>query len=232
MKICEKCGKQLNDDAVFCEGCGVCFENNENCILNSEIEEQSGLKTVNASETCNFINGYEEAICSLGSGYFANMINNGSVSKVNATLTQKRVYFEGISLEGSVKRLTSVKQSKIVDIRDITGTSFVYTRRISFLIAGIISLLIACGMLAYNMVVPSYMHISLGIYDPFIIGFILFFVLYLLIKRSIFLIEYAGGSLGFDINWVKREEVIEFQKQIHIAKDKCIAETLEYVNKQ
>ncbi len=23
MKICEKCGKQLNDDAVFCEGCGT-----------------------------------------------------------------------------------------------------------------------------------------------------------------------------------------------------------------
>ena len=42
MRYCEKCGKQLNDEAVFCEGCGT--------KVSEEIKEE--VKQVFTCESC------------------------------------------------------------------------------------------------------------------------------------------------------------------------------------
>lgn len=73
-----------------------------------------------------FFNTDEHEICSIGTGYLANYVSGEGARRTGATLTNKRVYFSGhvftITDKGGP---VALKQSKVVNTRDITGTGYV-----------------------------------------------------------------------------------------------------------
>lgn len=68
----------------------------------------------------------EKYIASLGNGYIMNYLTNGSMSKGFAFITDKRVYFKGSCLSGTGKNLVKTNEERTVDVKNITGSGFIY----------------------------------------------------------------------------------------------------------
>lgn len=207
MKKCPKCGENFNNDVDFCINCGIKLQyaNENQNIANNEAPEWIG------------IDMDERIIAKLGNGYFKNIITTGDVSKVNAILTKKRLYLSGKSYEISKGILTSYKVSKVINIEDITGTGFIYVsniRLILFSILFFIAALITINSLSGLAII--FLLIALALFTAFFIT-----------QKSIFKIEYAGGSIGFDVKWLDVNESVIFQKKIYQVKDKRKKEIIQ-----
>lgn len=82
-----------------------------------------------------FVNKNEKYISSLGNGYIMNFFANGSLKRGFAIVSDKRVYFRGSCFSGQGKTLRKTDEERTVDIKDVTGSGFVYHRYIGVLIA-------------------------------------------------------------------------------------------------
>ena len=193
----------------YCISCGARLQQiseNENTSIN-EPREWTGIDID------------EVIVAKLGNGYFQNLITTGDISKVNAILTQKRLYLSGKSYDISVSNgaLTSFKISKVINIEDVTGTGFVYISNIKFILFAILFFIVA--LLTMN----SYANLAL---ISILISIALVIAFYIN-QKSIFKIEYAGGSIGFDVKWLNVNESVIFQKKIYQVKDKRKKEIIQ-----
>lgn len=206
MKICSKCGKKYNNDLDYCITCG-------SKLQQVSQEEEKFIKENNLSENNSWIgiDLDEKIIAKLGNGYFKNLITDGDISKVNAILTQKRLYLCGKSYDISVSSgtLRSFKVSKVINIEDVTGTGFVYISNIMFILFAILFFIAALiTMMSYGNLALIFIFISIALLIAFGIN-----------QKSIFRIEYSGGSIGFDVKWLNAQESVIFQKKIYQVKD-------------
>lgn len=88
-----------------------------------------------------FISRDEKYIASLGNGYIMNFFANKSIKRGFAYITNKRVYFKGSCLSGTGKHLVKTDEERTVDVKNITGSGFIYQRYWGILVALIISLI-------------------------------------------------------------------------------------------
>ncbi|MCM1188611.1 MAG: SHOCT domain-containing protein [bacterium] len=89
-----------------------------------------------------FVSRDEKFISSLGNGYIMNYLINGSFSKGFSIITNKRVYFRGSCFSGQGKALVKTNEERTVDIKDITGSGFIYKRYIGILLGLITAFLV------------------------------------------------------------------------------------------
>ena len=82
-----------------------------------------------------FVNKNEKYISSLGNGYIMNFFANGNLKRGFAIVSDKRVYFRGSCFSGQGKTLKKTDEERTVDVKDVTGSGFVYRRYIGILIA-------------------------------------------------------------------------------------------------
>lgn len=216
MKICSRCAKSFEDDVDFCNSCGIKLmevqleedEQHEQPYENIDYESEDSDDEAEYSE---FVDNDEQIVAELGSSYLKNIISEGKVSDVSAVLTQKRLYLDGKTYLISGKSLTAIKESRIINVEDITGTGFVYFSNITFILISIIILIAS--------IIVSVMELeALGVIGFFVAVF--FFIAYFLNRVSIFRIEYAGGSIGFKVEWDSRKASENFQKEIIRVKDR------------
>lgn len=92
-----------------------------------------------------FIDKDEKYISSLGNGYIMNYLINGSLSKGFSVVSNKRVYFRGSCFSGQGKSLRKTDEERTVDIKDITGSGFIYQRYIGILLGLFVALLALIG---------------------------------------------------------------------------------------
>ena len=94
----------------------------------------------NSAYSGKFCDPNELQISTIGTGYIANFISVGEAQRAGATLTNKRIYFTGkvFTLDGK-GGLSSIKQRKIVNVRDVTGTGYILYNPLYLLICGIAS---------------------------------------------------------------------------------------------
>ena len=226
MKVCPKCWRYNDDTSEKCIGCGESLVNIEtinsvqyqNQTENSKVENKVN-SVQNEPREWIGIDMDEIIVAKLGNGYFQNLITTGDVSKVNAILTQKRLYLSGKSYDISVSKgiLTSFRISKVINIEDVTGTGFVYINNIKFIFFAILFFLAALiTMMSYTNLALIFILISIALVIAFYIN-----------KKSIFKIEYAGGSVGFDVKWLNVNESIIFQKKIYQVKDQRKKEIIQ-----
>ncbi len=177
-----------------------------------------------------FVNTDEEPLAALGNGYLQNLASYGLFSKGNSVLSNRRVYFNGRTFyKGTGKKgWGSVRQSKIVEIDDVNGTEFTLYSPIGLLITGIV-----CCVISFLAII---VFAIMGMGDSFYSGNIssagitymsavlligmINIITYLIKRKTFFSINYAGGSIGFPISWLGMETIRDFQRQLHLAKDK------------
>lgn len=82
-----------------------------------------------------FVNASEEYISSLGNGYILNFLANRSVKRGFAIISDKRVYFRGSCFTGTGSHLVKSDEQRTLDIKDITGSGFIYKRYLGTLLA-------------------------------------------------------------------------------------------------
>ena len=58
-----------------------------------------------------------------------------------------------------------------------------------------------------------------GLLIPFLVSCFLVFLDYLKKRKTMFQIQYAGGSIAFDVSYYAKAEIEDFQKQLRRAKD-------------
>ena len=193
-----------------------------------------------------FVSKDEKFIGSMGNGYIVNYLVNHSVSRGFAFITDKRVYFKGTCLTGTGKRLTKSNEERTVDLKSITGSGFIYRNPIGLKIAAVILMVLGalevllsllCRLLEHwlfsGSIRPARWYnlywcldeITLGVparlwlwFGVVILG-ILLFLAYLLLRKTLFRIEYAGGCIAFDVSLYAKAEMDDFQKQLRRAKD-------------
>lgn len=156
----------------------------------------------------------EEQIEVLGGSYLSNMLRGGGISKGFGILTDRRFYFKGKCLVKTGATHRWVNEEYAVDLEDITATGFVYARRIFLLLAAVM-----CAVLGSIYIMDGYSDsIAMGIF-LYIVTAILC-VAYILLKRAIYEIYFAGGSICVNVSkYGGMKEVRAFNKKLRVAKD-------------
>jgi len=173
----------------------------------------------------------EHQITTLGTGYIANFISKGAVEESGATLTNRRIYFSGTTFMFNEKgQLFSIKEQKIVNVRDITGVGYKIFSPIQYIIAGVTSLILGAIVMMMTMEevrqgwgahgatirISSIGGWSMGAGAIFLIVCIFLYFNY---RKTLLSIEYAGGNISYDARWLDSGEQDVFIRNIHLAKD-------------
>ena len=145
-----------------------------------------------------FFNTDEREICSIGTGYIANYVSGGGASRAGATLTNKRVYFSGsvftINHKGEPVLL---KQRKVVNTRDITGTGYLFYNPLKWAIYASIAAIVGIASAISMDGGAGTSGLLLGLIIAGGLG-----AVYYLKRMTLIAVEYAGGSLAFDVRWI------------------------------
>jgi hypothetical protein len=248
--VCEKCGTEVTKKNKSCPKCGEAV--NAKRKKSPEIKEYN-LKDKEVQKLSElFISRDEKYIASLGNGYIMNFLTNKSTKKGFAFITNKRVYFKGSCLSGRGRVLVKTNEERTVDVKNITGSGFIYKRYWGIVIALIITLLVSlagtiasawfCAELVNrnqpqatiasreltNLVVaydaapsPSYLPylVSIGLCLSLVSICSIGIKNYLLKRKTLFRIEYAGGGIAFDVSFYAKAEIDDFQRQLRRVKD-------------
>lgn len=191
-----------------------------------------------------FVSTSEEFISSLGNGYFLNFISDGVLKNAFAIISNKRVYFRGSCYSGQGKNLTISEENRTVDIKDVTGSGFIYKRRIGIIFGLGFALLVSfvgfiVGFWYFNKFISSfteYLYVMIergkniflvsllhsfgsGLLLSLFVSTLIVFINYLKKRKTLFQVQYAGGSIAFDVSYYAKAEIEDFQKQLRRVKD-------------
>lgn len=112
--FCGNCGKQIEDNSVFCPCCGAMVE--------KEISVENGSKYAKI-----FVEPNENYIASLGNGYINSFLTAQKINRCIAFLSDKRVYLRGNMIDINNGKIERINMQKTIDLEDITGTGFVFS---------------------------------------------------------------------------------------------------------
>ena len=167
----------------------------------------------------------ERQIATIGTSYIANFLSGGGAKQAGATLTNRRIYFSGkVFSFNDNGHLSSVKQRKIVNVRDVTGVGYIQYNPIQYLVWGFAVLIFGImvfaltGTSTWQGWEPSPLGIG-GLVTGMQVSICLI-VLFFLYRKTLLSIEYAGGNIAFDARWLQSNEEDTFIRNIHLAKDK------------
>lgn len=152
-----------------------------------------------------FLDPSEREIATLGVGYVQNILTGTKVGQSSAILTEKRLYYTGVLFTGAGQ----VSGKHIVPVGDISMTSFIHKNNIWLKWFGVILGIVGISILSKG---PLGLLLILVGVACIIKGF--------LGKATIFEVSFPGGRFRFNINWYSLGDVENFQRQIHVQKDR------------
>ena len=216
MNYCSNCRSELEDDAVFCPNCGMSCANGarrangqrnygqrqanntmarpRNTMGGPGTAFQNQIPPQYGRDEDVFVDPNESIISRVGGGWLLNLAMVGSIQRVNGILTDKRCYLQGKLWE---KNLREIKFESIINVEDINATYFRYERQLSYLIWAIV----CCVLVVF---------IPVGLF---------MFWKYYKSKVTLFVIEYPGGTIEFEVYAADFAQVQMFGKEIHRVKE-------------
>lgn len=108
VRFCEKCGTELIDGV-----CPKCI-NEEDTLENNKDDKFKSI----------FLSPNEKMVTVLGNSYFQNFLKMGTINQGFVIVSDMRAYFRGTSYEIGDGEIIQLKQSRVVDLQDITGVGF------------------------------------------------------------------------------------------------------------
>ena len=247
--FCQQCGKELPEGAQECPSCGaktgkaINFEDvkgyanqkgqeitqsvqNMAQDFKHQMQEEKEVRQIKDISNI-LVNPEERQIAVLGSGYLSNLIRNGQLAKGFGVLTDHRFYYRGKCFNRTEKMLYKTDEEKTVDLQDIMASGFVYNRNI-FLAILALTATVCTVLLSIAEYADSYYN-----YDTF--WFILLFggaisialwVLYLVYKRAIYQISFAGGMIAIKAATYGSKQLHNFDRQLRQAKDEKLKKAM------
>lgn len=251
MKECPSCKTKNRNDAHFCAECGADLKDvpaadNELAAaagsLLGKAKEAAASGAKKAKETAGaftggqdfavnppvsssvdgapqkrrsvLVNPSERIISTIGSSYLQNYLSGDGVRKGIGVLTQKRFYYKGKNFAVNGRQMVSTTEEGVVSIEDITFTMFTYVRHIGLLIFSVLLLLVST--IGFYMPRDGYM-----IAYPCWIAAAVLVIIFLIKRQTVFQVSFPGGSFGFDIRYYPIRDIRDFQRQLHLLKDRC-----------
>lgn len=222
--FCTKCGTELIDGV-----CPKCTQ--EQATSNKQDEKFKRF----------FMSPKEKLVTTLGNTYIQNFLNNGSLKKGFAVVSDRRVYFQGTTYEivtkkSGRKKAIKTRKSRTVDLKDVTGTG--YDCYSNYVIKILSILLFIAGLIFWLTTLFSFedksyydtklvFHLS-GIHVVILCMLLLpgliSLAIYFHSKVNLVAVQFAGGEIAFDIRWFSEKEIADFQRQLRLAKDRAVEE--------
>ena len=229
--FCGKCGQELPEGTKVCPNCGEALEKNSGFegmkdFAGQKVQQASAnfqgvyhetkderKKSVNMNTiNVTFASPDEQLQTVIKGGYVRNIFSGGGLSQEIGAITNRRLYYRG----KNYKSAGSGKEDCTVDLQDITSTGFSYYSSVWYILIAVVFLLagliLAAGMEESGIMVVLWLFALLS------------FIRYFFSKRTIYVITYAGGSLGMNVSFFGLEAIREFDRQLHIAKDERLAD--------
>ena len=215
--FCKKCGTELIDGV-----CPRCTQDESN----SEDDYERKISQL-------FMSQNERLVAVLGKKHSEKYLEKGKCREGFAIISDKRLYSFGRSYDIGTnlfgkKTVRENKQSKTIDLKDITGTWEGSYRPICWLMVGIIHLIlviagIIAGMiLAVEQDTPTEALIMFGFIPVLLFFMIIYIIIHIVSKIRVLAVQYNGSEMGFDMAYFTTEEIDDFQRNLRIAKDKVI----------
>ena len=245
MKKCPVCGRSNTDDSEVCESCGNQLGDGRNIFdaykaLNKDAVDilldgrgkhsESGNKEVSSTSkrtSENLIDPDETVQATIGVSYIQNLISGEGFKNGAAILTDRRLYYFGRSFSKVGRGINTATEEGVVSVEDITYTHIDHGSPVSLLIAAVASFVLA-ALLFINTWGST--DDSAGMMGFLILVFLIlgavFLVAYYVGKSTVLEIEFPGGEGGkycFDARWHSLSSMREFQRQIHLVKDRIKA---------
>ena len=162
-----------------------------------------------------FYDDDEELEAVLGRSFIESLLTGRGLSKGALILSDKRLYQKGRRYDSLLGRgWSAVKGSSVVEVSDITGTSFGKHTNIATLVVTIIFFVIGCLGGFYYFDISYWDTSALWIFIPALLPAVFFYWLYTAQKLSIFMVNYSGGAIGMNASWFSHKELDEFQRSI------------------
>lgn len=198
-----------------CTHCGAQYEGStcHQCGYPANAAPQKNLRSL-------LIDQSETIYAVLGSSLARTFLTTGQLGNGFSILTDKRVYFKGKCLKRKGKGFYFTTEERTVDLKDVTGTGFVHSSAPWALMLCYICLIFPVAILLNALLNGKESEsIALGFMATLVIP-ATFYIIYKLRTYACFEIAYAGGGIAFDLRWINKEEVSQFQKQLVLLKQK------------
>lgn len=182
-------------------------------------EQQNEKKATAQPQKSMLIDPGETVIASIGNSYLQNMVGSRSVKSGFALLTEKRVYYSGQAFSGN-GRGGMITEECIIPVENITRTRFIYNQ-------GIVRFMIGLGLAIYGGLMALFQFANGPEDIPTLVGLGMLLVgacliiSYFLNRSTVFEISFPGGGFTFNLKWYPIEDMREFQRQLHLVKDKA-----------
>lgn len=143
---------------------------------------------------------------------------SGAYGSHYCVISNKRLYYKGMAFTAN-SRMHLATSEHTVNLSDISCSGFTTQKNIGYMIFAILFLLAggALGVFAfmkdYDFGMMHYGAIALAVFA------ILFFLLYFLAQRKIFIVCFPGGELSFPANHCKTKVLHAFNSAIRVAID-------------
>lgn len=199
--------------ATFCKSCGLNLPKIEKAPEPKDVEiihktSSTNFNSDNPLAENLFISPTENIMASIGNSYLQNFLVSNNFKQNIAIVTEKRMYYKGTAVadNGIV-----TNEEGCVSLEDITFTKFTTNTNGSLFAVGIcfavVGLIIAFTPLSILGIIGIVIGIALAI-----IGTIS--------QNTVFLVSFAGGQFTFDVSSYPMSEFRNFQRELHLLKDK------------
>lgn len=160
-----------------------------------------------------FHSEHEELVAILGRGYLESLLSGYGASKGVLILSDQRLYQKGQRYSNVQGRgWSTMAASSVVNVEDITGTSFLSYENSGLLWTGLILGLLSLVGLVMGEVAFMIGGAVLGVFS------ISCFVGYGRSRVRLFTVEYAGGTIAMAANWFSQAELNNFQRAVSMLK--------------
>lgn len=182
-----------------------------------------------------FVEPDEQLVAKIGNGYMVNLLYK-KVKKCNALLTDKRIYLKGTMYSGEGKTVLKTTEERILDVEDVTGTGFIYTRVSKLMI--FIGILLMLGWAGFSYILRwEYEYGPLPLpavvsFLPVLVAGIVFLVKAFMRRTAWFFIDYAGGRIRINAKLIGLSDVQDFHKQIRRVKDRTKEQSNESTDRK
>ena len=144
-------------------------------------------------------------------------------------MSDKRCYFNGTSFDivtsrSGKRKLIRTKRSRIVDLKDVTGTGYDSQENSGLKI--VFNIFFVLTVISILLSIKAHFFAGVMLITILLAGIsIIFGFLYLKSRNTFLAVQFNGGEIAFPVKWFPISECDNFQRLLREAKDKAIEES-------